>query len=119
MEDCSSLHMKKIRALTTKGFMEADDLANNAGSIAKPVNYTIISFKTVYNTDNNRSSIPAVSVLRKICVKSYVRCIKKYSFRRKTEKLFFLRVLKDHLRYMTRVYLIYYSKRLAVYSYPL
>ena len=32
--------------------MQADDLANNAGNIAKPVNNTITTFKTVYNTVN-------------------------------------------------------------------
>ncbi len=33
--------------LTTKGFMEADNLANNTGSIAKPVKekYSCSSFK--------------------------------------------------------------------------
>lgn len=70
---------KKYVALTTKGFMEADNLANNAGNIAKPVNYTITTLKQF--TDNNRSGTPADSVLRKICVKNYIRCTKKYFFR--------------------------------------
>ncbi len=47
------IYKNKIYALTTKGFMQADDLANNAGNIAKPVNNTITTFKTVYNTVNN------------------------------------------------------------------
>lgn len=41
------IYLEKYRLLTTKGFMEADNLANNAGSIAKPINKLIFIIKTL------------------------------------------------------------------------